>query len=551
QRRLEGGAPGVAGRKPMASREGRWVMVYNGELYNDSELRVELSRLGLEPDSPSDTATMCQVLSAWGPQGLRRCRGMFALVAHDTVEQRIVLVRDPLGIKPLCYAWAQPADGRGPELVAASEVTALFEHPHLSPRVDPLGLAAYLCTIRLSTEGRTLFDGVSVLPPGRVLAFDLGDKGLACESWDLPLEGDDGADLCALVEESVAQHLRSDVPVCVMLSGGLDSTIIAATTRKHRLRLPTFGAGGDGDGPSSDAVFAAGLAVQWDMPHHAIRMTQERFTAGVRALISRTGQPVSTPNETAIHALGCAIRASGCRVALTGEGADELFGGYHAPLQQAVQYIDAGGDDPGVAFLVQSAWVAPQLLPRVLCPRLARIAEFGGWLVEAYRKAYEDEAARPGPVLLPRDEALRAHMRLVRRTNLVGLLQRVDSALSQSGVEGRTPLADRVVAAYADALPMAQKFDPSLPAHEGTKIALRRAFAGDVPPEIMSRPKASFPLPFQGWLGPLFNEVGDHPLIGEFFDRGTWDTVAADPRTNWQLAWPMLNVALWARRWFG
>lgn len=550
QRRLEVIAPGEAGRQPMVSRDGRWVLVYNGELYNDPLLRRELGGLGLEPDSPSDTATVCQALSAWGPQGLRRCRGMFAIVAYDTAERRLVLARDPLGIKPLCYAWAQPSDGGGPELVVASEVPALFEHPHLSPKVDPLGLAAYLCTIRLSTEGRTLFDGVSMLPPGRVLEFDLSAEVMPCEAWDLPIEGEASLDTRELVEDSVAQHLRSDVPVCVLLSGGLDSTIIAATTRAHRLSLPTFGAGSGDDDPDGDAAHAARLARRWDMPHRAIRMTRERFIAGVQALIERTGQPVSTPNETAIHALGCAIRAGGCKVALTGEGADELFGGYHGPLQQAIDYIDAGGDDPAVAFLVQNAWVAPQLLPRVLSPKLARIAEFGGWLVQSYRDAYEQEAERSGPALGPRDEAVRVHMRLVRRTNLTGLLQRVDSALSQSGVEGRTPLADRVVASFADALPMAQKFDPSLPPERGTKIALRTAFAGVVPDEVIARRKASFPLPFQDWLAPLFDELRSHPIVDEFFDRTAWETVAQDPVANWQLAWPMVNVALWGRRWF-
>jgi len=551
QRRLEVIAPGEAGRQPMASRDGRWVIVYNGELYNDPQLRAELAKLGQESDSPSDTATVCQVLSAWGPQGLRKLRGMFAVAAYDTVDERLILARDPLGIKPLCFALAQPTDGGGPELVIASEATALFEHPHLAPRIDPLGLTAYLTTIRLSTEGRTLFDGVSMLPPGRVQEIDLRDSQLATTSWDLPIDGGSSDDLRALVEESVSVHLRSDVPVCVLLSGGLDSTIIAATTHQHRLRLPTFGAGDERDDPESDAAYAKRLAKQWNLPHRSIRMNQDRFVAGVRTLIARTGQPVSTPNETAIHTLGCAIRAGGCKVALTGEGADELFGGYHMPLQQAAEYLDNGGDDPAVAFLLANAWVSPQLMPQVLSPRLARVAEFAGWLVQAYRDAYQQEASRPGRALSPRDEAMRASVRLMRRTNLTGLLQRVDSALSQSGVEGRTPLADRVVAAFADELPLNQKFDLTLPPHEGTKIALRRAFDGVVPREILNRPKASFPLPFQGWLGPLFDDLRNEPMIDEIFNRDAWDLVAQDPEANWAQAWPMVNIGLWARRWFG
>jgi asparagine synthase (glutamine-hydrolysing) len=551
QRRLEVIAPGEAGRQPMLSSDGRWAVVYNGELYNDPELRKELHALGHGPASPSDTATLCQVLSAWGAQGLRRCRGMFAIVAYDSLERRLVFARDPLGIKPLYYTFAQPTDGAGPELVTASEVTALFEHPHLSPVVDPLGLAAYLCTIRLSTEGRTLFAGVSMLRPGEVREYDLQNDSLPCEAWQLPIEGQGEGGLREIVEASVARHLRSDVPVCVLLSGGLDSTIIAATTRAHRLRLPTFGAGDGSEDLRSDSAFAARLAAQWDLPHRAVAMNETRFLSGVRTLIERTGQPVSTPNETAIHALGCAIRAGGCKVALTGEGADELFGGYHGPLQQAAEYIDGGGDDPAVAFLVQNAWIAPQTLPLVLSPKLARVAEFAGGVVQAYRDAYAEEAARPGPALGPRDEAMRTTMRLTRRINLAGLLQRVDSALSQAGVEGRTPLADRVVAAYADGLPLIEKFDPARPAPEGTKVALRQAFADVVPPEILGRPKASFPLPFQGWLRPVVAELDGDPMIDEFFNRQAWDLMASDPEANWTLAWPMVNVALWARRWFG
>lgn len=552
QRRLEVIAPGEAGHQPMLSADERWAIVYNGELYNDAALRADLAKIAMAPESPSDTATVCQVLQAWGPAGLERCRGMFAVAAFDTVERRLVLARDPLGIKPLYFAVARPADGGPAELVVASEVTAIFEHPALSPRIDPLGLSAYLSTIRLTTEGRTLFDGVSMLPPGTVLEIDLRSEDLQSHANVLPLaHGDEQLeDVRPTIEQSVALHLRSDVPVCVLLSGGLDSTIIAGLTREHRLRLPTFGAGDDLDEPDSDSSFAGSLAQEWNLPHRSVRMTQERFVNGVRTLVERTGQPLSTPNETAIHALGCAIRAGGCKVALTGEGADELFGGYHGSLARAFAYIESGGDAPAVDFLVGHAWVPPTALPMVLHARISKMADATAWLVGAYQDAYEQEMARPGPGVSPRDEALRGHMRLVRRMNLTGLLQRVDSALSQSGVEGRTPLADRLVAACADALPMGHKFDASRPAHEGTKIALRRGFADIVPARVLQRPKASFPLPFQRWMGPLFDELRGDPIIDELFNREAWHTVSEDPAQHWHLAWPMLNVALWGRRWF-
>lgn len=582
QRRLEVIAPGHAGHQPMASRDGRWWIVYNGELYNDADLRAELDELGQAPASPCDTATVCQVLSAWGPAGLERCRGMFALVAYDTAERRLVLARDPLGIKPLVFARHQPGDGSGPELVVASEVPAIFAHPRLAPRIDLLGLCGYLSTIRLSVEGRTLFEGVEMLPAGQVREIDLREASMPCRTWNLPMlagQGDGspggveraceesqgcgggpGAVVQA-IERSVHLHLRSDVPVCLLLSGGLDSAIIAWLTRRERAGLPTFtagqssdeGQGCDGAAPGplrDDPWYAQRLAEAWGLPNRTIRMTQARFVGGVRTLIERTGQPVSTPNETAIHALGCAIRAAGCTVVLTGEGADELFGGYHGPLLRAWQHLQEGGQDPAVDFLLAHAWVPPAGLPMVLNPAIGRSVDAAGWLAEAYRSAYAEEMARPGPAADDVESHMRGHLRLVRRINLAGLLQRVDSALSQSGVEGRTPMADRVVAALADGLPMRERFDPSRPAHEGTKIALRRAFGEHLPEWVVRRPKASFPLPFQGWLAPLVAEVDRDPIVGELFDRKAWSLVASDPASNWHLAWPMVNAAMWARRWF-
>jgi len=565
QRRLEVIAPGRPGDQPMASADGRWRIVYNGELYNDAALRRTLAGEGFHPSSACDTATVCEVLAAWGPGGLARCRGMFALAAYDRVERRVVLARDPLGVKPLLYTLARVEGGR--ELVAASEPAGLFAHPALSPTIDPLGLSAYLTTIRTSVEGRTLFASVRMLRPGEVASFDLRDPMLPADCWDLPI---DAADACgqhppdahdapcartaAVVRDSVAAHLRADVPVCSLLSGGLDSAIVALAARERAGTIACFVAGEDRHDPTADPAMAAALAGAWGVGLTTIGLNEDHFVDGVLTLTERTGQPLGTPNEAAIHALGCAIRAAGYRVVLTGEGADELFGGYHQPLVEAAAHAAAGNADPGLHHLLSASWVTPDAVPVVLAPELARAVEGDTWLLDAYREAFAAEADRSpgGP---GQDDPLGLHMRFMRRINLTGLLQRLDSALSQSGVEGRVPFADRVVAHHADALPVAQRFDPALGPVGGTKIALRRAFGGDLPQWVVERPKASFPLPFDRWLPALFARVEADPacrqIAGELVSESAWAFVRDDPAARWKLGWPIVNAVLWARRWFG
>ncbi|MEO1007934.1 MAG: asparagine synthase (glutamine-hydrolyzing) [Planctomycetota bacterium] len=548
QRRLEVIAPGHAGHQPMHSADGRWSLVYNGEAYNDAELRESLGPAA--PRSPCDTATIVQLLQAEGPDGLSRIRGMFAIAAYDHAERRLVLARDPLGIKPLVYGFA---DG-GRELVAASEVAAIFAHPGISPAIDPLGVSAYLTTIRTATAGRTMFEGVRMLQPGEVLEFDL--RTGASRGWRLGTEADAATPTREALVDSVRAHLRADAPVCSLLSGGLDSAIITGIARGHEHGIATFTAGDDaadgGKNDDADPAHARRLAEEWGLPLAEVRLDAGGFVRGIETLIERTGQPVGTPNEAAIHALGCAMRARGYVVTLSGEGADELFGGYHGPLSEAAAHVDAGDRDPGLHHLLSAAWMTPEATQLVLAPHLAQRVQGDAWLVESYRAAFEEEAARPGPaVASPRDAAMRAHMRFLRRINLTGLLQRLDSTLSQSGIEGRVPFADRRVWAHADALATECLFDPTRPPHEGTKIALRRAFAGDLPERVLSRPKASFPLPFQRWLPALVARIDGDPIVRDVVAGEAWELVRGDPATHWRLAWPMANVALWARRWFG
>lgn len=554
--------------QPMRTADGRFTLVYNGELYNDAELRAELGSSGVRFRTRSDSETVLEALAAWGGDGLGRLRGMYALALHDARDHTMLIARDPLGIKPLYWRLGQ--GDAGPTLIAASEIPAILAHPGVPVRPDAAVVSAYLTTIRTTLGDRTLFEGVRALRPGESIRFDLSEDPIRAThahrcmpdgSTGVP-PGDGATGVRAAVEDSVRRHLRSDVPICCLLSGGLDSTITAAIARRELGELHTYCSGAAPD-PGADSpddfTFARLAAEHLGTRHVEVPITRALFAQRWRELVSASGVPLSTPNEVAIHEVSLRMRADGRVVTLSGEGADELFGGYEAPLREAGRFEAAL---PAVAaptaearrarFQIDSnAWIPLAIKTTVLAAPVARAAEGDAVLIDAY--GVEWSRIAPGG---PRDDPLQAHLRFHRRVNLAGLLLRLDSATMRAGVEGRTPLADACVAALAEALPMDAKFTAARadatapPAPARSKRVLREAFAHVVPPGILARPKASFPLPFQAWIADHAGVLRSSRFAREWFAPRALDAVAADPSRLWNLAWPMMNVALWGDRWW-
>lgn len=559
----------AAGQPMLRAREDGSVsaLVYNGELYNDAELRAELARAGYRFQTSSDTETVLAALTHWGPDALARFRGMFALAWFDARDQRLLLARDPLGIKPLYFS--RPGGEEG-SVVFASEVTPILAHPEVRAEPDPVGVSAYLTTIRTTLGSRTLFSGVRALEPGQTLAFALDGETLRVREPQLSRTGvpafpsaaglDMGATADLLARElafSVAAHLRADVPACSLLSGGLDSSAIVACVRLARPNQAdtpptrTYSSGHDTSDPEGDPAFARLAAAHFKTVHREAPVSRELFTRRWPEMIEALGQPLSTPNEVAINEVARVLRAEGHVVALSGEGADELFAGYELPMRQASDWetsrsasIAPGVDDPGLFQLLANAWVRPADKAQILAPAFWRAAEqdaaLGAWYSETFAALRRTSD----------DEPLAAHLRFHRRVNLVGLLGRLDTATMLEGVEGRTPFADVRIAALADSIPMSMKYRPGA-GPEGTKIALRKAFAGQLPDAIVRRPKASFPLPFQGWTIDHAAALSRSPFAREIFTPAAVEHVARDPGKLWNLAWPMLNLALWGERWWG
>lgn len=558
-RRLSVVDTSVAGHQPMVTRDGRFALVYNGELYNDAELRRDLEARGVRFRSTSDTETILELLALDGVRGLDRLRGMYALGLWDTQKGTLVLARDPLGIKPLYYAIARTQQGA--ELVFASEIPAILAHPSITPRPDPVVVAGYLTTIRTTIGERTLFDGVKCVRPGEVLELatspELSIRTVREAGW-LPATSAANADVHDLVETSVKLHLRSDVPICCLLSGGLDSSIVAGVATREVGSLQTFCSGAVSEGEQAageDFAFARMIALALGTQHTEAPVTREMFIERWPAMVRALGVPLSTPNEVAINEVARTLRAAGKIVTLSGEGADELFAGYQLPMELAAAHEASMTPDvrrdaaararSRAGFQISSnAWVNPAGAAELLNPAVLASVEGYAYLNQTYEEiAQRCEEESP-------EDPVQVHLSFHRRVNLVGLLQRLDTATMLESVEGRTPFADADLAAASIKLSMNRKFVNGR-GTAGTKIALREAFARELPAQVVTRAKASFPLPFQRWMGPVASTIGGSAFAREFFTPRAIEAVAANSEQLWPVAWPMTNLALWGQVWWG
>ena len=406
------GAPGAA--QPMVSPCGRWVLVYNGELYEDAALRaalgpeVEAATGGAGFETRCDAETLLWLLTLRGIGALDRLRGMYALALLDVRDGVLWLARDPLGIKPLVHTVTSEG-----AFAFASEPAALLELDGVTAAPDLEMVSAYLATSRRSLFGRTLFSGVRSVRPGEVVRVELeapwrggqvvADAGRFAAQVEHAEDARDRAR--ALLEESVRAHLVSDRPLCALLSGGLDSAIVTqlAAASRGAEGLATWCAAGHEDGADigPDPAAARLVAARVGTSHETVPVDRGTFVRQWREHVAHLAQPLSTPNEVAISEISRAIRASGAVVTLTGEGADELFGGYDGVLTAFDAHEAAGlavGDGHGLSsarfHLEATSWIGPAAQEEALRPELA---DASGFLIGAMEREFEAQRLAPAP----------------------------------------------------------------------------------------------------------------------------------------------------------
>ena len=503
---------GDAGRQPMTSRDGRLSLVFNGEIFNYRELGAELAGEFL---SGTDTEVLLEGIAAWGVEAaLGRAAGMFALALWDHREKELTLARDRLGEKPLVYFY----DGR--ILAFASELKAL--RGFHGGAMDPAAVDAYLA-LGYVPAPLAIFRGCRKLEPGELLRFKTGGEPRRARWWVAESSAEAGGDRRAAlrerVGEAVRQRLRTDVPVALSLSGGIDSSVIAAECVRQGAAIESFTVRFDGE--SSDVEAASLVARHLGLRHHVV--DDGGSGQGIEHMLRHYDEPFA--DSSAIPSLGLARALAGrYKVVLNGDGGDEVFGGYrhyeHIQIKQTLKAAAAavgwcdGGRAGGAGVYVQSKVTF-------------RAAERGRFL-----NGHGTGNALDGLTLAPPGRVLARGMWIDRHLALAnGLNYKTDIAYGAFGIEGRAPFLDHRLGEWAGSLPARD-----LVRGREKKILLRAAYADDLPAGALDRPKRGFGAPVGRWLrGPL------RDLVMEVLpQQHGW---------NDQQVWTLLIFALWAREW--
>jgi asparagine synthase (glutamine-hydrolysing) len=512
------------GHQPMHDPEtGNWI-VYNGEIYNFHDVRRELEQAGVVLHSKSDTEVLLKSYARWGQACLDRLRGMFAFALWDARQRHLFLARDPMGIKPLYYAQA------GSYFIFSSEVRTLLGTGLIRRQLDRPGLLNYL-TFGSACDPLTLIEDVRSLPPGHSLIWKDG-RLHAAPYWDLVGEvGDetrprksysesdaarDLEQLRPMLEEAVRLQLVSDVPVGVFLSGGIDSSALVSILSRGGVRPSTFSIVFD-EAEFSEAEHSRAIARKFGTDHHEITVSQTDVLAAIPDALRAMDVPTMDGVNT--YFVSREARRAGARVALSGLGGDEIFGGYASfrTVPRMERFTQVWKHLPSLLRGPLSSTFATLVPENDQNRKLISLARENGRLLHPYfltRMLFtpaQRDSLFPSQDAAESDAALGFQRALLDRAlqldpvNRVSylesrcymlntLLRDADCMSMSQGLEVRVPLIDNHLAKKVLSLPGTMKLN-----HVPKKL-LVDALAGSLPDEIVHRPKRGFTLPFESWM---------------------------------------------------
>lgn len=563
------------GDQPIANEDKSVHVVLNGEIYNFAALRGELRALGHRFATRSDTEVLVHGWEEHGADLLSRLNGMFAIALWDGRREQLLLARDRMGEKPLYYARA------GGWLVWASEIRALLAHPAVGRELDPQSVARYL-TYDFVPDPHSMLRGVQKLAPGEALTAGDGTVTVS-RYWDLRFRPDPAPnehawieEIRARLDEAVRLRLASDVPLGCFLSGGIDSSAVATTAARLRAGIRTFSVG-YAEGPHDERPFARLIADRCGTRHEELVVSAQ----DARALLPEIGllmdEPLADMSFVPLHLLACAAKRS-VTVALTGDGGDELFAGYPAMAADWWHRKFA-------AMPRRARWAAGRFA-RVLPDRFDGFREFLGAL--DYPAEVRNQVligglspARARGLLSPAVAAAISGFdpygdiatalagcdstdvgdRLIYRYCKLYLagqnLPNADRASMAASLELRAPLLDHTFVEFTGKIPARLKFQGL----RGLKRLFKQALADRVPPEILSRGKKGFGVPFDVWLrGPLRPAVrelldADRLRRGGVFDPGAVDRLLTEhlegAGSHARILWALLVFESWRTHYLG
>lgn len=556
--------------QPLYNENRSLVLVFNGEIYNYRELRRQLIAAGHAFSTQGDAEVVLHGFERWGAGVLDRLRGMFAFALYDTATGELFCARDAFGIKPLYYAV------EGGRILFGSEIKGLLAHPHARRSLNERWLAHWLCMEYLPDE-ETLFEGVRKLPAGHWLRWRNGraERG----RWFVPRFAPDAGRsleesaeaIEAALRESVAAHAIADVDVGCFLSAGVDSSLVAREAARI-MEARTFTIGW-GEGRFSELEAAATFARATGLPNEGRILDAEQFFASVPAVQYAMDEPLPNPSAVPLYHL-CAMAAESVKVVLSGEGADELFGGYpyyqeclaFAPymmvpaparraLAAAARHLPEGTH--GRRFLMRGAHPLPERYIRLeynfpWAEALDLLAPELGARCAAAPTPWE--LAAPLFAEIEADEITAMQTADILTWMQQDILLKADKMSMASSLELRVPFLDREVFALASTLPASQRVG-----RRETKIALRAAAARTLPQATAAMPKQGFITPLAQWLREepwrsQVREILNSERARRFFrtDRlnALLDEHQRGPRSHMKKIWSAYCFLIWHEQYF-
>jgi asparagine synthase (glutamine-hydrolysing) len=522
-----------AAQQPMVDAELGLSIAYNGAIYNYAELRQELARKGYRFFSTGDTEVILKAYHAWGIDCVQRFNGMFAFAIHERDSGRVVLARDRLGIKPLYYA-------EGPQrLRFASSLPALLAAGDVDTAIDPVALNFYMSFHSIVPPPRTMLAGVKKLPPATVATIEADGTWQQHRYWDISFgsRADQASystedwieETLEVMRRAVKRRLVADVPVGVLLSGGLDSSLVVGLLCEHgNSGVETFSIGFDAVGGEAGDEFQYSdiIARRYETKHHKLSIDAARTLPALRECIGQMSEPMVSHDNVGFYLLSQEV-AKFVKVVQSGQGADEIFAGYHwyPPMLAASDSLAtyrAGFFDRDFAEY-----------QRVVASGLADHDWAGQFVAEHF--------SRPGAEQ-PIDKALRIDTQVMLIDDPV---KRVDNHTMAASLEARVPFLDHEVVEFAATVPA------ELKVADGGKYILKEAARRVIPAEVIDRPKGYFPVPALKYLRGPFLELARDALTNNaarqrgLFQQDYVNMLLTDPEAHitplrgsklWQLA---------------
>jgi asparagine synthase (glutamine-hydrolysing) len=568
-----------AGHQPLSNENQDVWIVYNGEIYNHAELRADLEARGHNYRTRSDTETIVHLYEEYGRDCVKHLRGMFAFAIWDRRKRVLFAARDRLGIKPFYYRWD------GAAFLFGSEIKTIFAYPGIEPQFNRATLAEYLA-FGYITGPETMFANVRKLMPGHTL--ELGERGepRIAQYWDLTTEVDQEPrsreyyvkTYRELLEQAVSSHLMSDVPLGVFLSGGLDSSAVAALTKKIcGNRIQTFSVG-YGEEAFSELKYAREVADHIQSEHHEVRLSREEFFAILPKLTWHEDEPIVWPSSVSLYFVARLARER-ATVVLTGEGSDETLGGYtryawtllNSRMDAAYRAVVPGGLRRLVRQAIHAGPFSATLHRKMEHTFLVR--DGSSWssfyydnFFSAFAASEQSELLTPETLAVAGDAYAgstetfeRSHGDLLHRmlyadinSYLVELLMKQDQMSMAASIESRVPFLDHVLVEFTAQIPAKYSIQGM-----GGKFILKQAVEDLLPRSIIYRKKMGFPTPWEYWLsGPQLEDLEQVLFEPRTIERGLFrpETVRrifaehrAKTRDHGNRIWRLLNLEIWHR----